>query len=350
MVCGKLIGSLYDNIMNRDLESKSSFRKFLIPALILLAGLSIGFIIRGFIPGIPIHKTSEIRQSGWNYINPLLECEQAQNALEDNELIPFKHKVEKFVQDNLRKKWGDDVSVYFRELNDGLAFTIGRTEQFYPASLLKVPEMISVLKEADADPKILKKKIAYNDPSLKSAQNTDVAEKLVFGRSYTVEELLKRMIEYSDNVSSLLLEEAVNPRDLRKTYDDLGISDPYDLDDQSGYMMSTESYASFFRILFNASYLSKENSEKALGYLSKTDYKKGLVAGVPPPIVVAHKFGLRKINGTKQLHDCGIIYYPDDPYLLCVMTSGPVPEYIDTTIGEISRFIYKEIDRQHRSN
>jgi hypothetical protein len=50
--------------------------------------------------------------------------------LEDNELAPFKHKVEKFVQDDLRKKWGDDVSVYFRELNDGLAFTIGRTEHF----------------------------------------------------------------------------------------------------------------------------------------------------------------------------------------------------------------------------
>jgi beta-lactamase class A len=156
------------------------------------------------------------------------------------------------------------------------------------------------------------------------------------------------MIEYSDNVSSLILEESVNPRDLRKTYDELGVPDPYYLNDQSGYMISTELYSSFFRILFNASYLSRENSEKALGYLSKTDYNKGLVAGVPPKITVAHKFGLRKINGIKQLHDCGIVYYPEHPYLLCVMTSGPVPEYLDATIAEISGFIYEEIDRQHR--
>jgi beta-lactamase class A len=334
--------------MNRNFESKNIFRKYLTLALTLLAGFSVGFLLRGLIPGKSMHQAHEIRLGGWNYINPLLECEQAQNEIEDNELMPFKHKVEKIIQENLRKKWGDDVSVYFRELNDGLSFTIGRTEQFYPASLLKVPEMMSVLKEADADPKILKKKIAYDRPDLKSAQNTDVAEPLVFGRSYTIEEMLKRMIEYSDNVSSLLLEEAVNPRDLRKIYDDLGIPDPYYLNDQSGYMMSTELYSSFFRILFNASYLSKENSEKALEYLSKTDYKKGLVAGVPPGITVAHKFGLRKINGIKQLHDCGIVYYPGHPYLLCVMTSGPVPEYLDTTIGEISRFIYGEIDRQHR--
>ncbi len=336
--------------MSPNFTSKNIFRNYLKLTLTLLLGFSVGFMLRGLIPSKSMHLAREIRERGWKYINPLLECEQAQNEIEENELMPFKLKVDKLIQDNLRKKWGDEVSVYFRELNDGLAFNIGRTEQFYPASLLKVPEMMSILKKAEADPKVLKRKIAYDRQDLKSAQNTDVAEPLVFGRSYTIEEMLKRMIEYSDNVSSLLLEDALTPDDLRKVYDDLGIPDPYDLNDQSGYELSSEIYSSFFRILFNASYLSKENSEKALEYLSKTDYKKGLVAGVPPSITVAHKFGLRKINGIKQLHDCGIVYYPGHPYLLCVMTSGPVPEYLDTTIGEIARFVYGEIDRQHHQH
>jgi hypothetical protein len=88
-------------------------------------------------------------------------------------------------------------------------------------------------------------------------------------------------------------------------------------------------------------------SEKALAYLARTDYRKGLVAGVPPTIAVAHKFGLRRMNEMKQLHDCGIVYYPDHPYLLCVMTSGPVPDYLDTTIADISRFIFEAVDRQY---
>ncbi len=331
-----------------SIESKNTFRKYLIPVLTLIAGFLIGFLARDAIHGRQTHKAYEIRQGGWKLINPLLEIEQAQEVIEDTELLPFKNRLDRFIQKNLRKKWGDEVSVYFRELNDGLAFTVGEDEQFYPASLLKVPEMMSILKRAEADPKFLKKKIAYDRSDLKSAQNTDVAEPLVFGRSYSIEEMLKRMIIYSDNISSLLLEETMNPRDLRRVYDDLGVPDPYDLNDQSGFEMSTETYSSFFRILFNASYLSKENSEKALEYLSQTTYKKGLVAGVPPDIAVSHKFGLRKINGVKQLHDCGIVYYPGHPYLLCIMTSGPVPEYLDTTIGEISHFIYGEIDRQHR--
>jgi beta-lactamase class A len=334
--------------MDRNFESKTKYRKYLALGLTLLAGFFIGFLLRGLILEKPLNKVHEIREGGWKYVNPLLECEQAENVIEDTELMPFKKRVDKFIQDNLRKKWGDEVSVYFRELNDGLAFTIGKTEQFYPASLLKVPEMMSILKKAEAEPSFLQKKIAYNKPEMKSEQNTDVAEPLVFGRSYTVEEMIKRMIEYSDNISSLLLEDVLTPRDLRRVYEDLGIPDPYDLNDQSGYVLSTETYSSFFRILFNASYLRKTSSEKALEYLASTDYKKGLVAGVPPGTTVAHKFGLRKVNGIKQLHDCGIVYYPGHPYLLCIMTSGPVPEYLDTTIGEISRFIYEEIDHQHR--
>jgi beta-lactamase class A len=347
MACRKLIGSLY-NVMNRNLESKSPFRKFLIPALALLAGLSVGFMLRGLIPEKSKPQVFEIRQGGWKYINPLLECEKAQNLLSDPELRPMRDRVEKFIRENLKQKWGDDASVYFRELNDGLTFNIGKDSQFYPASLLKVPLMISVLKKAETNPRILTKRIAYNNPDLKSYQNTDVADKLLFGRSYTVEDLMKRTIDSSDNISFLLLEAAISKEDLRKTYDDLGIPDPYYLNDQSGYMLTVELYSSFFRVLFNASYLSREMSEKALEYLTKTDYTKGLVAGVPPKITVAHKFGLRKVNGIKQLHDCGIVYYPDHPYLLCVMTSGPIPEYLDTTIAEISGFIYEEIDRQHR--
>ena len=65
-------------------------------------------------------------------------------------------------------------------------------------------------------------------------------------------------------------------------------------------------------------------SEKALGLLQKSEFHKGLVAGVPSGTIVAHKFGERDglTIGEKQLHDCGIIYYPGNPYLLCVMTRG----------------------------
>jgi beta-lactamase class A len=316
--------------------------------LVFLAGVFAGFIMRGR-PGFSRHSGLQyltLSERGLQHITPLLDCEMARDYVEDSELKPFESRVENFIKNVESKKWGDDIAIYFRDLKNGPWFGIGKTQGFYPASLLKVPEMISLLKEADSNPALLKKKILYNNPELESVQNAEVADKLILGKSYTVEELLKRTLVNSDNVSANLLGDVTDPVALRKTFDDLGIPDPYYLNDQRGYMISPELYSSFFRILYNASYLSKEMSEKALRYLIDSDYKGGLVAGVPPTIEVAHKFGLRKINGVKQLHDCGIIYYPNHPYLLCVMTSGPVPEYLDNTIAEISRFVFEEVDRQ----
>lgn len=37
-------------------------------------------------------------------------------------------------------------------------------------------------------------------------------------------------------------------------------------------------------------------------------------------IEVAHKFREREAGSDQQLHDCVIVYYQPDPYILCVMT------------------------------
>jgi beta-lactamase class A len=117
--------------------------------------------------------------------------------------------------------------------------------------------------------------------------------------------------------------------------------------------MSVKDYAAFFRIIYNSSYLERNMSEKALSLLSSVDYKEGLIAGVPSNLVVSHKFGERQAidkNGgtTNQLHDCGIVYYPGHPYLLCVMTKGEKFEELSKIIAKISDIVYREIDsRSH---
>jgi beta-lactamase class A len=343
--------------MKSDLTPKRRFIIYLALALTLLVGFSLGFVSSGLLHKKTSRGTIETRQGGYEYVKPLLDCEQNSDGTGNPQLSPFRQTVNEFIQNDLDKKWADTVAVYFRELNDGRAFTIGSTEEFYPASLLKVPIMVSLLKEAEAIPQILQFEIRYNNPKLKTIQN-DIPKKLELGKTYTVEELLSRMIIYSDNVSTNLLENFAKQDVLEKTYSELGINDPYRNVDQSRmvtastqYLISAETYASFFRILFNASYLSKPLSEKALALLARSDFKDGLVAGVPAEIKVAHKYGYRitGVNGEiKQLHDCGIIYYPNHPYLLCVMTSGKSFEYLDDAIKEISRVVYQEIDKQHR--
>ena len=80
--------------------------------------------------------------------------------------------------------------------------------------------------------------------------------------------------------------------------------------------------------------------------LASADFKRGLVAGVPEDIKVAHKFGERETSEGKQLHDCGIVYYPNRPYLLCVMTEGADLENLISVVGGVSRLVFDEIDNQ----
>jgi hypothetical protein len=102
-------------------------------------------------------------------------------------------------------------------------------------------------------------------------------------------------------------------------------------------------YGMFFRVLFNASYLSKDSSEKALKLLSESTFTKGLVAGIPSGVSISHKFGERVMGDTRQLHDCGIVYLPKQPYLLCIMTRGKDFDQLAGVISEISKKVYDDV-------
>ena len=100
--------------------------------------------------------------------------------------------------------------------------------------------------------------------------------------------------------------------------------------------------AKLFRILYNGTYLEKENSELALRLLATCDYNKGIVAGFDMPMTVAHKFGERVIGNTAQLHEFGIVYAGNQPYLLGVMTSGSNLDELSVVIREISRRAFQK--------
>ena len=70
------------------------------------------------------------------------------------------------------------------------------------------------------------------------------------------------------------------------------------------------------------------------------------MAGVPSSTVVAHKFGehVSLANGqinTIELHDCGIVYYNNNPYFLCIMTKGRDLGELKNIIKGISSIVYQ---------
>ena len=286
-----------------------------------------------------VPKFSENRYTDkYEYISPLLECD----TYESDELAWFDNKIENKAEELMSNGNTTHISYYFRDLNNGVWFGINEKELFSPASLFKTPVMMSYLKQGEENPELLSRKIVFTEADKNyEKQNIKPVTEMEIGKSYTIEDVINRMIIYSDNSALRILLREGNSFAYRVFYDlDVDIQS-----DQEGLenFMSVYEYSRFFRILYNGSYLDFENSNKALEILTKVDFKDGLVAGIPLDIPVAHKFGERQFGNEKQLHDCGIVYHPEKPYLICIMTRGKDLEKLPHVISELSKVTYEEI-------
>ena len=212
--------------------------------------------------------------------------------------------------------------------------------------------MIAYYKKAEDDPTILDKKITYDQSTLDTFGDTNSGEyfppkvRIELNKSYTVEDLIEKMIIYSDNnAKNLLLLNLGSDDEYYKVYTDLGFATPPELSG-GGDVLSVHEYASFYRVLYNASYLNQRYSEKALELLSKTDFTQGLTLPIPNNITVSHKFGEYTNGDIRQLHDCGIIYYPQNPYILCILTRGTDFKNLEDVINTISKEVYNNVNKQ----
>ncbi len=289
----------------------------------------------------------QVRQIGdYRYINPLLECEVAEGVI-DARKENFSSELKEFINEQKEEKRLTDAAVYFRDMNNGPAFGVNEDRGFFPASLLKVPIMMTFFRAAERDRSLLDKVVEFEElRSIGAVQQQIIPkETLSVGEEYTVDELIRRMIIYSDNQAAFILANYLPKENFKEIFKILGLSQ--DALDDPNTQLSVKQYASFFRILFNSSFLTAEYSEKALGILSESQYKDSLVAGLPEGSIVAHKFGEVEVGMEHQFHDCGIVYFPDHPYLACIMTRGRDTDNLKDAIADISRFIYEKIDEQY---
>jgi len=303
----------------------------------------------------PINFSRESNTS-YKFISPILDCED-NNADTSSSLIYS--KMNDFIG-NLVKKYNiQTTSVYYRDLNNGPWYGYNEKEYFYPASLMKLPVMIALFKYSEADHSILNKKFLIKQSDIDNVlfQNIKPSKHLEAGKEYTMLELVNYMIKESDNAAFNIIK-ANFPSDkyINEVFKQVGVDIQTD---NNEVVLRTKDYAGFFRVLYNASYLNKDNSELSLKILSESDFKDGLVSGVPDDVVVAHKFGERSIDGnglisqsqlpdgTKQLHDCGIVYSSkNDPYILCVMTRGSDFKNQESFVGDVSHYVYDNMTKK----
>lgn len=309
--------------------------------LVFFFGVTIGYWYRSSTRPL-ISLAKPLREGQTGLINPLLLCNQA--ARPSKEISSLHDMLNVKIENLLNTKNVDDIGFYFNDLNSAQGIGINEDEKFEPSSMLKVAVMMVYFKQAETDPTLLQQKIVDTDTSgINSVIYFQPKEVIEVGQSYTIDDLIRRMIEFSDNSATFLLASHVSKNMLASIYTELDIDNPYVLPKIEDFM-STRKFSTLFRVLYNATYLSREMSSKALNLLTyNKDFPQGIHGGLPANMVVAEKYGENTIDAKKELHDCGIVYYPGRPYLLCIMTKGDNYDTLASVIQTLSATVYQKV-------
>ncbi|MFI5361015.1 MAG: serine hydrolase [Elusimicrobiota bacterium] len=240
----------------------------------------------------------------------------------------------------------DSVSIEFAGIEKTAQFDVNPDLKFKPASMVKLPIMIAFLKHRDNEREILNRRLTLQAmPPNPFTPEFPPKRRLPVGKEYSVNELLEAMISRSDNDAAYTLVNSMEPGELSHIYEDLGVSGPEARNPNA--LVTVRDLSTFLRILYVAGYLDWDLSQQAMEYLAAADFKEGLSALLPPGTTVAQKFGEARDAdlGLTQVHDCGFIFHPKGPYMLCVLTRGKDQHQQAQAIARISKLVYDDIDK-----
>lgn len=212
--------------------------------------------------------------------------------------------------------FGQTFSFYFEYLPTGTSIGVNEKEEFYAASLFKLPVIMSYFRQQER----LKER---TDPTLTVSEedlDKEFGDLWRKGAGYRIKmsDAIKLAITDSDNTAIRLVVPQITEDDFEHVYQALDI----DLRrDDGGARLTTKGYTSILKALYFSSVLEKADSQSILDLLTKTKFVDKLPAGVPKNIAVAHKIGVYNKDGENEAYmDCGIVYIPNRPYVLCMLS------------------------------
>jgi beta-lactamase class A len=228
------------------------------------------------------------------------------------------------------------VGIFLQDVTTGAWMGIDEQETFAPASLLKIPIMMGVMKKIERGEMTLVETIPLVEADY-SSESGKLYQQPV-GTTFTIERLLEEMVTASDNTAKNALRRQLSDTELNSVFMHVGIQNPYlgSVED----VVSPRGITRLFRALYWSTYLKPELSEKALDMATDTNVEGLISYGVPVEVQVAHKYGEKD----KMLSDCGVVYHPRSPYFLCVMTKDMDKLQARDFIRAISEMVYKYVD------
>ncbi len=317
----------------RRTGKKTVFLRIILILFILSISLNIFFLLKTNLTGNAISE---------QYLHLTKSSEKEpidSNSQTTNSILHYEELKPLIMGDIEKYNATGDVGVFIQDIKTGTWMGIDEKEGFAPASLMKIPIMMAILKKVENNEMELTDVLTVTKEDFDTLYGDLYKRKI--GEKINVQELLEYMITYSDNTAKNMLMRQVSMFEIDTVFKHIGVVNPY-LKTEDNQTVSPRDYTRLFKSLYYTTFLAPIYSEMALDLTIDTQEEDLLPKEIPPEVQVAHKFGVN--NGL--LHDCGIVYHPENPYFICIMTKDLDLDKSMALIPRISKETYEFVNRK----
>lgn len=223
--------------------------------------------------------------------------------------------------------------IYFKDLETGEEIGINETQQFPPASTIKLPVVLYLYEQITAGQLNWNDRVSYNKNTDYQGGAGDLQFAARHGDTYSLRCLATISIILSDNIAHNMLVRHLGYDNVMNFINKMGPNTTRPFGSAS---TTPRDMGAFFEELLRFAKDNPEEGGRLLNDLAHTIYHVGLPGELPSDITVSHKEG--SINGVAT--DGGIVF-ARRPYILVVLSQGITDH--DKAFGDIakiSRIIY----------
>lgn len=255
---------------------------------------------------------------------------------------------------------GKTIAVSLHDLESGLKFERNADVVMHAASTMKVPVMLALFEaiergELSLDTPVIVRNdfrsiVDGSEYVLYANEDGDPELYEKVGQPVPLEDLMRRMIVRSSNLSTNLLIELVGAPRVMDLMRRLGAEDIRVLrgvEDEKAYEAGLNNVTTahdlmvVMRVIAQQKEMSPSASRRMVSILRGQEFREKIPAGIPDGVPVANKTG----GITRIHHDAAIVFPPGRaPYVLVVLTRGyDDGDEADRAIAAISRAVWEHL-------
>lgn len=241
--------------------------------------------------------------------------------------------------------WG----ILIKNMKTGASLSLAPDRIFPSASMIKVPIMFEIMRQAAAGT------LSLDDTLVVSGKNrvggAGILHELRPDITMTIRELVTLMIIISDNTATNLLIDLVGMEAVNRTSANLGLRstvlrrhmmDFSAAQDGNENETTAADMALIFEVIYQGRGLPQNYADLMLNILKRQQVRDKLPFYLPEKLAIANKTGT--LSGIE--HDAGILYLPGAPYIISIMTGNLAANYEGILLtASIGKIIYEHVMR-----